>query len=217
MFCSAFQSLGHDNFTNTLNNKMKRLTAVFILACCCYHFTHAQIKKGNVLVGGDISQLSLSTNTGNNFSFTIDPKAAWFIKDNLAVGGFINFQLVTAKGAGTGINYGIGPLARYYISDPSIEVLRRSRFFIEGNIGIQGTNPQAGASTNGLGIGFGPGLAYFVTPNIGLETLLKWNPIIGFGSAVASSTLTLGVGFQVYLPKRTVTQAENDIERKSKR
>jgi len=166
------------------------------------------------MVGGDITQLSLSLNTGNNFSFNIDPKAAWFIKDNLAIGGFLNFQLITAKGAGTTINYGIGPLVRYYISDPTIEVLRRSRFFIEGTVGIQGTNPAFGASTNGLGIGFGPGLAYFVTPNIGLEGLLKWNPIIGFGSAPASSTLSLGLGFQIYLPERRVKQTGKDIERK---
>jgi len=164
------------------------------------------------MVGGDITQLDLSLNSGNNFSFTLDPKAAWFIQDNLAIGAFLNFQLITAKGAGSTINYGIGPLARYYISDPKTELLRHSRFFIEGNIGIQGTNPHVGASTNGLGIGIGPGLAYFVTQNIGLEALLKWNPTIGFGSEPASSTLTFGLGFQIYLPKSRMTRAENDLK-----
>jgi hypothetical protein len=106
----------------------------------------------------------------------------------------------------------VGPLARYYISDPKTEVLRRSRFFLEGNIGIQGTNPHVGASTNGLGIGFGPGLAYFVTPNVGLEGLIKWNPIVGFGSTAATSNLTFGLGFQIYLSKRRLEQAEKDIK-----
>lgn len=164
------------------------------------------------MVGGDISQIALSLNTGNNFSFTLDPKAAWFIQDNVALGGYVNFQVITAKGAGSTISYGIGPLARYYISDKNAEVMRRSRFFLEGNIGIQGTDPHVGASTNGLGIGFGPGISYFVTQNIGLEALLKWNPIIGFGSEPASSTLTFGLGFQIYLPKSRVKQSERDMK-----
>jgi hypothetical protein len=191
---------------------MKTLTIALLLACCCPFLAHAQIQKGNVMVGGDITQLNLSLNTGNNFTFTLDPKAAWFIQNGLAIGAFVNFQLITAKGAGSTVNYGVGPLARYYISDPKTEVLRRSRFFLEGNIGIQGTNPHVGASTNGLGIGFGPGLAYFVTPNVGLEGLIKWNPIVGFGSTAATSNLTFGLGFQIYLSKRRLEQAEKDIK-----
>jgi hypothetical protein len=173
-----------------------------------FSFTvHAQIQKGNVMVGGDISRLDLSLNKGNNFSFIIDPKAAWFIKDNLAVGAYVNFELVTAKGAGSNINYGIGPLARYYINDGNINVLRHARFFVEGNVGIQGSNPHVGSSTNGLGLGFGPGLAYFITPNIGLEGLLKYQGIVGFGSNVTSSHLTLGIGFQIYLPRGSAEKA----------
>jgi hypothetical protein len=166
-----------------------------------------QIQKGNVMVGGDISRLDLSLNEGNNFSFVIDPKAAWFIKDNIAIGGYINLNFVTAKGAGSSISYGIGPLARYYINDKDVNVFRHARFFVEGNAGIQGNNPHVGSSTNGLGLGFGPGLAYFVTPNIGLEALLKYQGIVGFGSSVASSDLVFGLGFQIYLPKTRVEKA----------
>lgn len=191
---------------------MKKLTFTLLVVFCCVCSTHAQIQKGNLMVGGDITQLNLSLNTGTNFSFTLDPKAAWFIKNNFALGAYVNFQLITAKGAGSTINYGVGPLARYYISDQTIEVLRRSRFFLEGNVGIQGTNPHVGASTNGLGIGFGPGLAWFVTSNIGLEALVKWNPIIGFGSEPFSSTLTFGLGFQIYLPQSRIQRAERDIK-----
>jgi hypothetical protein len=169
--------------------------------------TNAQIQKGNVMVGGDISRLDLSLNEGNNFSFLLDPKAAWFIKDNVAIGAYLNFEVVTANGAGTNISYGIGPLARYYINDPSIEPIRHCRFFLEANVGIQGTNPHVGSSTNGLGLGFGPGLAYFITQNIGLEGLLKYQGIIGFGSSATSSDLLLGLGFQIYLPKGRVERA----------
>jgi hypothetical protein len=185
-----------------------KLTAIAMFAICVFSLkTSGQIQKGNVMVGGDISRLDLSLNEGNNFSFVIDPKAAWFIKDNIAIGGYINFNFVTAKGAGSSISYGIGPLARYYINDKNVNVLQHARFFLEGNAGIQGNNPHVGSSTNGLGLGFGPGLAYFVTPNIGLEALLKYQGIVGFGSSVASSDLVFGLGFQIYLPKTRVEKA----------
>lgn len=185
---------------------MKKTIFTLILGIGCL-LSQAQIQRGNVMVGGDISRLDLSLNSGNNFSFVIDPKAAWFIRDNIAIGAYVNFELSTAKGAGTNINYGIGPLARYYISDPKTELLRHARFFLEGNVGIQGTNPHVGESTNGLGLGFGPGLAYFITPNIGLEGLIKYQGIVGFGSSATSSDLVLGVGFQIYLPRNRVERA----------
>lgn len=186
---------------------MKQTLSILLALCMIAATSNAQIQKGNVMVGGDISKLDLSLNTGNNFSFTIDPKAAWFIKDNIAIGAYLNFDLTTAKGAGSNISYGVGPLARYYISDPKIEVLRHARFFLEGNVGIQGTNPHVGESTNGLGLGFGPGLAYFVTENIGLEALVKYQGIVGFGSSATSSDILLGLGFQIYLPKNRVERA----------
>jgi hypothetical protein len=172
-----------------------------------YLTASAQIQKGNLMVGGDITQLDLSLNEGNNFTLTIDPKAAWFIQDNIAIGAYMRFGLTTTKGEGSSISYGIGPLVRYYINDKNINVLGHARFFVEANIGIEGTNPQVGSSTNGLGLGFGPGLAYFITPNVALEGLLKYQGIIGFGSSVTSSNLVLGVGFQVFLPKSRVEKA----------
>ena len=167
----------------------------------------AQIQKGNVLMGADIANLNLSLNTGSNFSASLNPKAAWFIQDNIALGGFVDFGLSTSKGSGTSVSYGIGPLARYYINDPKINPVQHARFFFEGNVGIQGNNPAVGESTNGLGLGIGPGIAYFVTPNIGLEALLKYQGIVGFGSSATSSNLIIGFGFQIYLPGKTLEKA----------
>ncbi len=176
------------------------------LALLCVFSANAQIQRGNVMVGGDIYRLDLSLNKGGNFNMLIDPKAAWFIRDNIALGGYLNFGLSTAKHAGTSVNYGVGPLARYYINDRNLNVAKHARFFIEANVGIEGNNPAVGDNSNGLGLGFGPGLAYFVTPTIGLETLLKYQGIIGFGSSATSSDLILGMGFQIYLPDRRIKE-----------
>jgi len=176
-----------------------------------FSLVQAQLQQGTVMVGSDISHLDLSLNSGSNFSFTIDPKAAWFIKNNIAVGAYMHFDLSTAKDAGTSVDYGIGPLARLYFNDSAINLLRHGRFFIEANAGIEGHNPAVGTSTNGLGLGFGPGYAYFISPNIGFETLLKYQGIVGFGSSVTSSDLVLAIGFQIYInPNRVERQIKNE-------
>jgi hypothetical protein len=159
----------------------------------------SQIQSGNMMVGGDIADFDLSLNKGGNFIIQLDPKLAYFFTNNLALGGYVNFRLSTSKGAGESIDYGVGLLGRYYLSR-DINVVRNSRFFLEGNAGIEGTNPASGANTNGLGLGIGPGWTYFITPNVGLEALVKYRGIIGFGERVTSSNMTLGVGFQIYLP-----------------
>lgn len=172
----------------------------------------AQLQKGYVLVGGDIASFDLGLNKGNSFNMRIDPKAAWFVQNNVAVGGFIDIGLSTAKGAGTTVNYGVGGLGRYYFSPAEVTVLRQTRLFLEATVGLSGVNPAFGGNTNGLGLGFGPGLAHFITSNIGLETLLKYNGVIGFGSAATSSRLQLGIGFQIYLPNRTVRREIEKIK-----
>jgi hypothetical protein len=180
---------------------------VCIILLTSFFTAKSQLKKGDVMLGADIAHLDLSLNEGNFFTASLDPKFARFLKDNFALGGFINFHLITAKGEGTSVLYRIGPLARYYFGDPNVSPVRQARFFVEGNVGINGSNPAHGNSTNGLGLGVGPGIAYFFTPNIGLETLLKYEGIIGFGSSVTSSNLTLAFGAQIYLPHKTLEEA----------
>ncbi|GAA4746271.1 hypothetical protein [Flavisolibacter ginsenosidimutans] len=162
--------------------------------------SNAQLQKGSVLIGGDLAGFDLGLNEGSTFTMNLTPKAAWFVRDNLALGGYVDFGLATAKGAGTNVSYGVGGLGRYYFPTADVNVAKSTRFFTEANIGIQGVNTPGGNSTNGLGLGFGPGLAYFVTNNIALETLLKYNGILGFGSNATSSRLSLNLGFQIYLP-----------------
>lgn len=190
---------------------MKKILISMIVACIIIPATSkAQLQKGNVLVGGDIANLNLTLGGGGYFHVTIDPKAAWFIKDNVALGGYVSFDLSTAKGSKTNTTYGVGALGRYYINDPKTNLLQHGRLFFEGNVGIEGQSAANGSNTTGLGIGVGPGFAYFITPEIGLETLLKYNGIVGFGSQAYNSNLNLNVGFQIYLPGKKVKAIIND-------
>jgi hypothetical protein len=172
----------------------------------------AQIQKGNVMVGGNLTNINLGLDAPNVFSIDITPKAAWFIEDNLAVGGYVNFGLETAKNSATTTSYGVGALGRYY-AGKDVEVLKHGRFFAEATVGVGGVNvSNGGGNTNGLDLSVGPGFAYFITPNIGLETLVKYKGLVGFGSSTMQNNLNLSFGFQIYLPGRgTAKKVKGDM------
>jgi hypothetical protein len=193
---------------------MKKFTFLMMIAVMAISFSaNAQLQKGNVLVGGDLADISLGLNSPNVFNFDISPKAAWFIQDNVALGGYVNLGIQTAKGSNTTTSYGLGALGRYYMGE-DVSVLRHGRFFGEATVGFGGVNvSDGGGNTNGLNLSVGPGFAYFVTPNIGLETLLKYNGLTGFGSQSFQSTLMLNFGFQIYLPgKSTANKVRGDVK-----
>jgi hypothetical protein len=173
----------------------------------------AQIQKGNVLIGGNLANVNLGLDEGSMFSFDVTPKAAWFVQDNIALGAYATFGLQTAKNSNTLINYSVGPMARYY-SGSDVEILNHGRIFGEATVGIGGLNESdGGGNTNGLDFSFGPGFAYFITPNIGVETLLKYNGIAGFGSEGYRNNLNLSFGFQIYLPgRRTANKVSSDVK-----
>ncbi|WP_442587280.1 hypothetical protein ACSBL2_14655 [Pedobacter sp. AW31-3R] len=192
---------------------MRKITLFALLGMMVFGVeANAQIQKGNVFVGGNFANLNLGFDDPKIFSVDITPKAAWFIQDNIAVGGYLNFGLQTAKDVPTTTSYGVGGLGRYY-TGKDVEVLRHGRIFAEATAGFGGVNvSDGGGKTNGLNLSIGPGFAYFITPNIGLETLLKYNNLVGFGSATSQSNLNLSFGLQIYLPGRsTARKVQNDV------
>lgn len=68
---------------------------------------------------------------------------------------------------------------------------------------VYGSNTKvsggATTNTNGLGVGIGPGFAYFLNQNIALEVLAKYNLTVGFGNSTTINSLNLGLGFQIHL------------------
>ena len=178
--------------------------------------TRAQTSKNWYLIGGSISNINLEFQKSNTtFGFDITPRVAWFIKDNIAVGAQALMGFNTGDGYTTS-SYGIGPIARYYFADRAIQAVRKTRWFLDGNVGFHGTNTKVsgedGVSTNGLGIGFGPGLAYFINQNIALEVLPKYNLTVGFGNATTDNALNISIGLQVYLPRAKLNAMKNDIK-----
>lgn len=196
---------------------MKKIS-LLLLAGAAVFFTNsanAQIQKGNIMVGSSLANLDFGLQKGASVGVNLHPRVGYFIQDNIAIGGLVNFGFNYAKSQGTNINYGINAFGRYYVSNSEMELLKHTRFFAEANFGINGQNTivtgKPNSSTNGLGFGVGPGLAYFITPNIGLEALAKYNMIAGFGNSVTAHNLNIELGFQIYLPTKKARAIYNEV------
>ncbi|CAN5420392.1 hypothetical protein BH10BAC2_BH10BAC2_18550 [soil metagenome] len=192
---------------------MKR---IILTACSMVMITVAfsQTQKGNVLVGADLANLGLNFQEGNTqFSINLNPKAGWFIKDNIVLGAEVILGLNTQKGASS-VNYGVGAFGRKYFGAEVSNLSRTTKWFVEANAGIYGNNLSGdnieSTSTNGLGVGFGPGISYFLNQNIALEALAKYNLTVGFGSSTTNNNIGIGLGFQIYLPGKQVKQLAKD-------
>jgi hypothetical protein len=191
---------------------MKRVQQLSIALMALFLSTTAvaQTQKGNLMVGATITDFGFNfQKESTTFNFNLNPKLAYFIKDDLALGAYVNFGLATGNGAGSDVSYGVGALARYYISDKNVQKLefsKRARFFLEANAGFGGQNPRTGAATNGVQLGVGPGVSYFITPNVAMDALLKYDLIVGGGNSTTSHNLGFGLGFQIFLPTAKARQ-----------
>lgn len=210
---------------------MKRISLLFlaVLGFSGMNQASAQLQKGNIMVGANLANLGLRLqNDYTRISFSVNPKLGYFIQDNIAIGGEVSLGLdhQSVNSIYTNeISYKVGAFGRYYISDPRAILLKHSRFFLEANTGITGINTKteggASVTTNGFNIGVGPGVAYFITPNVGLEALLKYDLGVGFGSSPTSHNFTIGVGFQIYLPTKKARamyeEASGEVKEKIKK
>ena len=189
----------------------KQLLLLVMILLAGNYVVNAQVESRNFFVGANIADFNWRLNQDHQFEMLINPKVAGFIVDKVALGGYFTIGINTANGEGTDFTYGIGALGRYY-GGTTTHLEKHARLFAEVSAGVDGFNPRSGKNTNGLGIGLGPGLAYFITPNVGLEGLLKYNVIIGFGEAVTNHLLSLNVGFQVYLRSKTAKAAWKNLK-----
>ncbi|GEN75950.1 porin family protein [Chryseobacterium hagamense] len=195
---------------------MKKLILSGILAVAGLTTTaNAQIQRGNWMVGSSLLTSNFGLNTGGGYNIAIQPKAAYFIEDNVAVGGYVNLGVSkVTNGSPTRFDYAVGGLGRYYLSPGEKGVdnlLNHGRWFFEGNLGVGGSSVENGISTSGLDFGVGPGYSYFITPNIGVEGLVKYQGQAGFGSEGLNSNITFNVGFSIFIPSSKGRDVVNDV------
>lgn len=173
--------------------------------------SNAQTKRGDKLVGvsfGSFSMTSSDSRTtysntptvynsdGSSFSVSVNPNVAWFIQDNLAIGGSFSMSYyssksnssntsstTTSESKSTQPSFYIGPLARYYFGGsekgmPFAQV--NYQYGIYGGMSKSSTSTGASSETTtkpkgDWNAGFTFGYEHFATPNIGIFASIGFN------------------------------------------
>ncbi|PWS31326.1 outer membrane beta-barrel protein [Pedobacter paludis] len=173
---------------------MKKVLLSLLMVVGIGFVANAQTEKGSWMVGAQAANINYNT-TSEVFSFSLSPQAGYFVKDNLAIGGKLSLDIVSASGS-TATSWGIGPFVRGYFGGTE-----KAKFFAEGNVGLGGIS-YSGASSTAYNLGATVGYAYFITKNVGLETGLGYGYSNSTSGGMSSSDLGLNLGFQIYLGKR---------------
>jgi hypothetical protein len=172
----------------------KIILAIFLLGIV--NAIQAQTEKGDWLVGGRVD-----LNTGDNstvIGFT--PNAGIFLINNFAVGG--NLSINYQKAGDTKLtSFMVGPFARYYFTTAKARPLVHAAInYISSKV----KQTSFTSTNNGSYLFLGGGVAIFINENVSIEMLAgyantKYKDFAGSGG------FNLGIGFQVYLSKRQVS------------
>ena len=151
--------------------------------------SQAQIKKGDILLGGTLGFNTQKTTPGDNSptqgtkqsSFTITPSIGKAVKDNLLIGfdltfaGSKNTQNVGASNTTKSNTYGAGVFIRKYKPLGSgFAIFMQTR--LGGNYNTQKSQyeltsyPYSKVSGYSFDLSFYPGIAYAITKRVQLET-----------------------------------------------
>lgn len=184
---------------------------IVIVCTFCMLSAFSQTKKGDKMVGvgfGSVSYTNSDSKTsysntptvynsdGSSFSISVNPNVAWFVRDNLAIGGGVSVSFyssksnssntgstTTSESKSTQPSVYIGPLARYYFGGSS-----KGMPFAQVNIqyGIYGGKSESKTSTGAssetttkpkgdwnAGLSFG--YEHFITPNVGFYGSIGFN------------------------------------------
>lgn len=187
---------------------MKKLIFAAAIAVLGVSSANAQLSQGTWMVGGSVADMNFT----NGFRASLTPQLGYFIKDRIAVGGRVGLKIQNVNGvSGTQTDWTAGVFSRYYFGANEVDnLLDNGRFFVQGDAGFGGKNSNQGSTTNGVDLGIGAGYAYFITPTVGLEGLLRVGGKVGGGNTTTQTDVNLNIGFQIYLPSRTAKKAIND-------
>ena len=161
--------------------------------------SYAQLKKGNLLIGGNVGLNLQFDQRDNAFSLFLNPQVLSFVSDNVAVGGALGLNYFTA-GDFSSFGLSVLPSGRIYFPGEKDNLA----FFVDGQVGVQLLNSSFGAgfgsdTDTALAFAFGPGVSFFLSDDVAIDTGLSFNRI---GGVVDISTLNVNVGFQLFLNRK---------------
>lgn len=171
---------------------MKKVLAVLAISAASIFQANAQTDKGDWIVGGN---LNLSTPSNSTY-FSFSPQASYFVMDNLAIGGAVDYAF--SKNGGTKNNqFTIGPSARYYfnLKEDNIKPL------VHAGFGFGSYATKTGStkiSTNVTSANIGGGLAYFINRSVAVEGIVAYTTR-KVKDIPADDGLNFNIGFRIHL------------------
>jgi hypothetical protein len=191
-----------------------RKLLLFAFAVLCTKLSFAQITKGNLLLGGNISythskpkDFGIGTKTAYSY-LDGTMNAGYFVVNKLApgvrlsaiIGKTKTWRPDNSKQVLVQHSIGFGPFLRYYILSPD----KKLNVFSDGSLLYNiNSNNSNDVLSKSLSSSLGAGAVLFLNPNVGLEGLLSYSHYTDvnadFGSS--SNSLQFKIGLQVHLRK----------------
>jgi outer membrane protein len=183
---------------------MKKLFTLCFATCLICLTVSAQNGKGKWLVGGNLESITRTSTLSNPASdyksshLIFGPKAGYFLSDRWAIGLAPSFSSTNNRGTSDKTKakaYSIAPFVRYYqpvgeklaifgeLSGISYQSGWNKKTAQDGNL-IQNYDYR----TYNAGVFIRPGIVWFVTPKIGLETSIG---SLGYGYYNGKNTVEM--------------------------
>ena len=187
---------------------MKRNTFFLCLLLFCMQGTHAQLTKGNWLVGGNANysfneQVAAGATT-NPKSVTLEatPNVGYFVANKFAVGMNLGVNIYKLKAANiptsSSTNYFAGPFLKYYLL-PEDKLIN---LFVYGNYNYgvtRGKNFGMVDKSSGYKYSVSSGPVIFFNSSTALELSIGWYHSRSIEDKVYTNSIRLGLGFQIHL------------------
>ncbi|HLP38391.1 outer membrane beta-barrel protein [Lacibacter sp.] len=175
----------------------------------------AQTEKGTININGQFGSNSggqhsnISNGLIKSFSIELNPNVGFFVKDNWEVGAGVLFGMTRGRMSGyytksISNSFGIQSYSKYYIGKKSVRpyvTLEAERIWLSEKTKFVNGNTQ-GYTSASWNAGGGAGVAWFVTPKIGLFSQLTYNRDLERQIKYSTGTLNLNFGVQVNLGKK---------------
>ena len=182
---------------------MKRILTIGIFSLFAFTAS-AQIGRGQILLGGNVSYSSKTTEvpTGDDFTvntFSFSPGIGYFFVNKLALGGRYTGSINKVNG-GTNERHVISPFLRYYL----LNRYSKTNFFVDGSYST-GTYKSGTVKRSIQGYGVSGGPVVFVGSNVGLEFTVSYLADKMEGG-YWNKTIQGGVGLQIHLGNAKATK-----------
>lgn len=161
---------------------------------------HNGFAKGDKFISGLISYGSVShSDDSKEKNFNVSPRLGFFLNDFIAVGGRLGFawyqkKLVSGDRVSENSTFTAGAFGRYYL-------LPGSRFSVFGELGLGfgSTKNMNGKWTNGVNVGFLPGLSYFIGQHFAFEAsigILSYNTVNSGNRSGSTDSFDVGINLE---------------------